>query len=847
MPASSGSLERDGRGPELAATLHAVGIDFAMIPRTLRIVLENSLAGPDAPDIQIVADWIRGLPGELPFRPVRILMQDTAGIAALVDLAALRDVAIASGQGATAVDSQVRIDLVVDHAVSVETSGQPDSVMRNMAMEHKRNAERFTFFRWAEQAFDTLRVVPPGNGICHQINLEELATGVFFVTGSGRPIADTVIGTDSHTTMVNALGIMGWGVGGMEAESVALGEAIILPRPRVVGCEIRPGRVAGVTATDIALWTTRLLRRHGVVDTFVEFHGAGLAELSLSDRAAIANMAPEYGATCGWFPIDGHTLDYYRRTGRDEGLVAAIARHAQELGTARDDAARLHYDEVLVLDLAGIEPVAAGPNRPDELHSLTDVPASFPAAMPANTGEIPNGAVLIAAITSCTNTSNPHLMIGAGLLARKARRRGMLPPAWVKTSLAPGSRKVADYLGRLGLQDDLDALGFNVVGFGCTTCVGNSGQLLPAVQEAIARHGLAGCAVLSGNRNFDGRIHSDIRSNYLVSPALVVAYALAGTVLKDLSRDAIGVDAGGKSVFLADLWPTDAEVEEGVRLATSAAENSTIGTGADWDDLSVPSGPGFAWDATSATVRRPPFFDNDAESELRDIHDATVLLTLGDRVTTDHISPIGRIAPGSAAARHLLAQGIAPADLGSYGERRGNHEVMWRGTFAHPRILEALPPGETVFDRAEAAAKSGLAGVIMAGKDYGAGSARDWAAKGTALLGVRAVIAESFERIHRQNLIGVGVAPLQLPPGLTAGDIAIADGDRLSILGLDAVDGPGGDAWLIVTDRNGAVRRFTLRCRADTASEVATLRMGGLFARARRRLLAAAGSVEAAG
>jgi aconitate hydratase len=786
-------------------------------------------------------------------------MQDTAGVAALADLAALRDAVVARGGPAAAVHPAVPIDLIIDHSVNVDVSSVPDALSQNMKLEFARNRERYEFFRWAQQAFKELRIVPPGNGICHQINLEHLAKIAAPVRGRPGLIAgESVIGTDSHTTMVNALGVLGWGVGGIEAEAVALDEPLMVQVPAVTLVTLTGRRAKGVTATDIALAVTRRLRDHGVVGHFVEFSGGGLDGLTLSDRAAIANMAPEYGATCGFFPIDQHTLDYLRATGRSERHTAIVEAYARAVGLWRNDNEARRYSSASEIDLSDIGPLMAGPKRPQDEVRLADVPASLRKAYPGlpahkEADVCGQGAVVIAAITSCTNTANPHLMIAAGLLARNARRFGLVAKPWVKMSLSPGSRAIANLLSHSGLQADLDALGFNIVGFGCTTCVGNSGDLKPDAMMNIRQNDLVVCAVLSGNRNFESRIHPDVKANYLASPPLVVAYALAGNLLLDLAHEPIGFDPDGRPVMLTEIWPSDSEVDAFYRQSAVSASyrhhyRSESLNGQEWISIIPPSGTCFPWDDKSTFVRRPPFFDDPVRGRLEDIEDARPLLVLGDSVTTDHISPIGRILPQTLAASYLSALKVDRANWGSYGERRANHEVMWRGTFAHPRLENALAGGRIgpftmvegsddvlpIFDAARVYAEQDRPILIFAGREYGTGSARDWAAKGTKLLGVRAVIAESFERIHRANLIGVGVLPLEISEGVRVGGFRLNPATRVSISGLSGVARPKSVVQLHLLQPDGEHQIVPLICRLDTLAEISSIREGGIFGYAER-------------
>lgn len=829
---------------------------LAQLPRALVILLENVLAHEDdagaEPSLRAFEHWLAHgeADAELPFRPTRILMQDTAGVAALADLAALRDHAAAHGYSPEAVDAAIPIDLVIDHSLRVDHSGVADAAGRNLALEFARNGERYAFFKWAQQAFARLSVVPPGQGICHQINLEQLTRGSVPVPGApDLRMAETVIGTDSHTTMVNALGVLGWGVGGIEAELAALGSPVPIPLPRVCQVELTGAPAAGVTATDIALHVSATLRRAGVVDQIVEYSGPALDHLTLPDRAALANMCPEYGATAALFPVDAATLDYLAAMGRDPAEVAAYQDYALATGLWRDGGAPRRYSRAITIAIDAVEPVMAGPHRPQQVHSLGAVPGSLRAEFPdaalgqgtaTDRTDPRDGAIAIAAITSCTNTANPDLMLAAGILARNAVARGLTVPGWVKTSLAPGSRRIARMLEQAGLQGALDVLGFQIVGFGCTTCVGNSGELKPALTGEDAPDLLV--AVLSGNRNFENRIHPAVRANYLASPPLVVAAALAGNLAIDLTRDPLGSGRDGQPVFLPDIWPSAADLA----AAKAAAGDTTLvppDHGA-WDALPAQTAPRFAWDAASSFIKPPPFFAAAPQRLDGDIDGARPLLALGDNVTTDHISPIGRILPGSPAGIHLREAGAAEGALGSYGDRRANHHVMLRGTFDNARLTNALadrpgpftpgPDGTVlhVFDAAMAYAAQGAPVVVLAGENYGTGSARDWAAKGTALLGVRAVIARSFERIHRANLIALGVLPVVL-----ATDWPPVSADcRIAVRGIDALAAERPDLTVEISGPDGAVRhRLAARADVRSAGQLAMLRDGGLFARLRQR------------
>lgn len=827
---------------------------FARLPRSLLILLENIIVHEPEPEgfFPLFEEWLReGCCGaELPFRPGYILMQDTAGVAALADMAALRDHAVRHGRQAAEIDARIPVHLVIDHSVKVDHSGTEDAFRQNLAEEYSRNTERYSFFRWAEQAFEKLTIVPPGHGICHQVNLEQLANITALAPQkAGRPewtCAETLIGTDSHSTMVNALGILGWGVGGIEAELAALGAAVPVPLPRICEVRITGKRQAGVSATDIALSITSRLRGENLVDQIIEFSGEGLDYLSLPDRAAIANMCPEYGATAALFPVDEVTLRYLADMGRSSEQIDRARAYARATGLWRDSGPPRRYSHSLVIALDAMEPVMAGPRLPQQLRPLSAVPASlreaFADGAPLRDRALcSDGAVAIAAITSCTNTANPHLMIAAGMLARNAVARGLSVPLWVKTSLAPGSRRVAWMLKQSGLQSSLDALGFHLVGFGCATCVGNSGELKPALQGKDAPALLV--ALLSGNRNFENRIHPAVRANYLASPPLVVAGALAGNLHIDLGREALGYDRDGQPVYLSDIWPDDEEIEAIIANLVSV-DGPEDDQDEGWTQLTAPDGPCFAWDEASTFIRRPPFFDEASPETGADIMNARPLLWLEDVVTTDHISPIGKIMPDSPAGFYLQSLGEDIRGLGSYGDRRANHHVMHRGTFDNARLYNRLagragnyaigPDGRlcSVFDAAQAFKAAHISVVIIAGDHYGTGSARDWAAKGTALLGVRAVIARSFERIHRANLIAMGVMPVvvkeELPP--------IGAGDHISLRGFARLTPQCSDLVVdIHRSDTGLVASVAGRADIWSATQLEMIRQGGLFAALRAR------------
>jgi aconitate hydratase len=853
--------------------------DLGRLPVTVKVLLENVVrhAGRGVvteSEVGSLASWrpASETTAELPFLPARVILQDFTGVPAVVDLAAMRDAMAALGGDPGLVNPLVPADLVIDHSVQVDRFGTADAFAFNVDREYERNGERYQLLRWAQGAFRGLRVVPPGTGIVHQVNLEHLATVVTVSDLDGAPVAfpDTLVGTDSHTTMVNALGVLGYGVGGIEAEAVLLGQALYQPMPRVVGVRLAGELPRGATATDLVLVVTERLRELGVVGSFVEFAGDGLAGLSLPDRATISNMSPEFGATATLFPIDDETLAYLRLTGRRPELVALVERYAKEQGLWRSAGAGPDFDQVLELDLGSVEPSLAGPRRPQDRVGLAGAMASFEAAYPGRLpppgtaapamGEIRNGSVVIAAITSCTNTSNPTVMVGAGLLARKAVERGLRVPPTVKTSLAPGSRAVTAYLERAGLAAPLAALGFTLAGYGCTTCIGNSGPLDEAVARQIEGEGLVACAVLSGNRNFEGRIHPLARASYLASPPLVVAFAIAGRIDIDLSSEALGSGADGRPVFLADLWPSPNEIRSAIAGSIDdEIFRSTYASVFDgderWRALPVPEGDRYAWDPASTYIASPPFFTGMGlePAPVVDIAGARILAWLGDSVTTDHVSPAGSIPPWSPAGQWLQARGVAPVDFNSYGARRGHHEVMMRGTFGNIRLrnrlvegregpyTRILPSGEEAFlyDAAMAYQAADVPAIVLAGREYGSGSSRDWAAKGTRLLGIRAVIAESFERIHRSNLVGMGVLPLQFLPGESAESLGLTGLETYSIAGLDASLAPRARLEVVAAAdpaAGGETRRFTVDCRLDGPVEVDYYRQGGILPAVLRRL-----------
>jgi aconitate hydratase len=824
--------------------------DPLRLPYTVCVLLENLVrrAGTEhvtEDDVRALAAWPQRAPSaNLAFMPARVIMQDLTGVPAVVDLAAMRSAVARAGGDPSRVDPLVPVDLVIDHSVQVDAFGSDRAYQANIDREFERNGERYALLRWAQEAFRNFSVVPPGMGIVHQVNLEYLGRVVQVRDGVALP--DSLVGTDSHTTMINSLGVLGWGVGGIEAEAVMLGQPLYMLAPVVLGVRLSGELRAGVTATDLVLTMTERLRRHGVVGTFVEFFGPGVPALTAADRATISNMSPEFGSTAAMFPVDDQSLTYLRDTGRTAEHIALIEAYTKEQGLFRTgDEPAPAFSETIDFDLSEVEPSLAGPRRPQDRVPLGSVPASFSNAFPvehANGTQLGDGSVAIAAITSCTNTSNPMLMVAAGLLAKKAVERGMQTKRWVKTSLAPGSRVVMDYLDRAGLTEYLDALRFNLVGYGCTTCIGNSGPLPDEISEEISQRDLSVAAVLSGNRNFEARIHPQVRANYLASPPLVVAFALAGSVTADLTSEPVGNDGDGNPVMLEEIWPTAQEVTEAVRGAVSADlfedQYGRIFEGDErWRDLPVPSGELFQWDPASTYVREATFFERPAD--LTDIVDARVLALLGDSVTTDHISPAGSIPSSTPAGAYLMEHGVEPRDFNSYGARRGNHEVMVRGTFANIRLKNRIvedveggftrhfPDGEqlSIYDASMRYQAEGVPLVVIAGREYGSGSSRDWAAKGSALLGVRAVIAETYERIHRSNLVALGVLPLQFAEGESASSLGIAGEEIFTIRGLDTV----GVGDTVTVELNGGERSFRALARLDADADVRIFRAGGLL------------------
>ncbi|WP_282060636.1 aconitate hydratase AcnA [Roseobacter litoralis] len=866
-----------------AATAAGLG-DFSKLPAALKVVLENMLRFEDGKtvtvdDIKAFAQWgAQGgkNPREIAYRPARVLLQDFTGVPAVVDLAAMRDAIISLGGDAEKINPLNPVDLVIDHSVMIDEFGNPRAFQMNVDREYERNMERYTFLKWGQKAFNNFRVVPPGTGICHQVNLEYLAQTVWTDTDqNGAEVAypDTLVGTDSHTTMVNGAAVLGWGVGGIEAEAAMLGQPISMLIPEVIGFELTGTMMEGTTGTDLVLKVVELLRAKGVVGKFVEFYGEGLDRLPLADRATIANMAPEYGATCGFFPIDAETLRYLRNTGRDEDRVVLVEAYAKENGFWRDADYAPIYTDTLHLDMGTIVPAISGPKRPQDFVALTDGQTAFRKEMEetfkrpmgkevAVAGEeytMESGKVVIASITSCTNTSNPYVMIGAGLVARKAAALGLNRKPWVKTSLAPGSQVVSAYLEAAGLQDDLDSIGFNLVGYGCTTCIGNSGPLQKEISEAIAEGDLVATSVLSGNRNFEGRISPDVRANYLASPPLVVAYALAGTLDINLATDAIGQDQNGNDVFLKDIWPSSQEVAELVeRTVTREAfltKYADVFKGDEkWQGVSTTDSKVYDWPVSSTYVQNPPYFQGMGQEPgtISNIENASVLAILGDMITTDHISPAGSFKDTTPAGQYLIERQVPVREFNSYGSRRGNHEVMMRGTFANIRIKNEMldgveggytkgPNGEqaSIYDAAMTHQEAGTPLVIFGGEQYGAGSSRDWAAKGTALLGVKAVIAESFERIHRSNLVGMGVIPFEFTGEDTRKSLGLTGDEKVSISGLDTIQ-PLQEVPCTITMADGTSKAITLKCRIDTAIEIEYIEHGGVLHYVLRNLAKAA-------
>jgi aconitate hydratase len=856
--------------------------DIARLPVTTKVLLENLLRHEDGlvcsrQDIEVLAASAgRGSEQEIAYHPARVLMQDFTGVPAVVDLAAMRHALLEKGIDPQKINPLSRVDLVIDHSVSIDKFATDSAFAENVAIEMQRNSERYQFLKWGQGAFSNFNVVPPGTGICHQVNLEYLAKAVWTEQQGEQWLAypDTLVGTDSHTTMINGLGVLGWGVGGIEAEAAMLGQAISMLIPDVVGFELSGQLQEGITATDLVLRVVEMLRQHGVVGKFVEFYGAGLDHLPLSDRATIANMAPEYGATCGFFPIDALTIDYLRLSGRNEESIALVEAYCKAQGMWRDaNSPAAAFAATLQLDMATVEPNLAGPKRPqdrvpvkalqqaiDSFIELDGKHGQLEQAFPISGSDqaMHHGDVVIAAITSCTNTSNPAVMIAAGLVAQKALALGLQRKPWVKSSLAPGSRVVTEYLEKAGLQVALDQLGFNLVGYGCTTCIGNSGPLLPDIEDTITRNDLVVCSVLSGNRNFEGRIHPLVEANWLASPPLIVAYAIAGTTRINLTEDVLGEDQQGKPVYLRDIWPTDAEVATLVHTITSEMFNreySAVFKGDDtWRAIDSGSGAAYAFADDSTYIQLPPFFEAQYQGNQQDILQAPILALLGDSITTDHISPAGAIPDDSPAAEYLRQHGVAKVDFNSYGSRRGNHEVMMRGTFGNIRIRNEMTPDKEggytrmsgasqamfIYDAAMQYQAQNKATVVIAGKEYGTGSSRDWAAKGTLLLGVKAVIVESFERIHRSNLVGMGVLPLQFMDGDTRQTLSLSGDELVDIIDLDQPLKAKQTVAAVVHYTDGKQRKISLLLRLDTAVEVDYYRAGGVLNYVLKRMIAEA-------
>ncbi|HUM07851.1 MAG TPA: aconitate hydratase AcnA [Acidocella sp.] len=861
--------------------------DISKLPKTLKILLENVLRFENGgsytvDDAKAIVGWLEKASSskEVPFKPARILMQDFTGVPAVVDLAAMRDGVMKLGGKPEKVNPLIPVDLVIDHSVMVDYSASGDALQKNIDLEFERNGERYKFLRWGQEAFDNFRVVPPGTGICHQVNLEYLAQVAWTSENDGSTFVypDTLYGTDSHTTMVNGLGVLGWGVGGIEAEAAMLGQPIAMLIPDVIGFKLTGKLSEGVTATDLVLTVTQMLRAKKVVGKFVEFFGEGLDELPLADRATIANMAPEYGATCGFFPVDQFTLDYLKLSGRDEHRIKLVESFAKAQGLWRVTGEDPVFTDTLVLDLSTVQPSLAGPKRPQDRVLLKDAASAFnteltkslgvaqdavgtKAAVAGTNYEITHGDVVIAAITSCTNTSNPYVLVSAGLVARKARALGLTPKPWVKTSLAPGSQVVTDYLDKSGLTADLDAMGFQTVGYGCTTCIGNSGPLPDAIVDAIEGNKLVAASVLSGNRNFEGRVHANVRANYLASPPLVVAYSIFGNIREDITTAQIGTSKDGKPVYLKDIWPTTKEVADTVHANVTrqmfVERYSDVFKGPkQWQEIEVTGGTDtYTWPTASTYVKNPPYFEGitPAPRGAADIKGARVLALLGDSITTDHISPAGNIKKTAPAGVYLTEHQVLQKDFNSYGSRRGNDDVMVRGTFANIRIKNEMlggaeggntkyyPGGEelSIYDAAVKYKKDGVPLVVIAGQEYGTGSSRDWAAKGTMLLGVKAVVAESFERIHRSNLVGMGVLPLLFKDGVTRKSLGLTGEEVLDIVGLEQLS-PRMDLTLVITRKDGSKQEVPVLCRVDTADEVEYYKHGGILQYVLRGMASAA-------
>ena len=844
---------------------------ISKLPKSLKVILENLLRHEDEKtvtknQINEIKNWLKNKKSstEIAYRPTRVLLQDYTGIPAVADLAAMRDAVREKNKDPNTINPLSNVDLVIDHSVQVDRFANKDSLEKNVEIEFQRNGERYSFLKWGQQAFNNFRIIPPGTGICHQVNLEYLSKVVWTAEYNNEKyiFPDTLVGTDSHTTMVNGLSVLGWGVGGIEAEAGMLGQPISMLIPEVIGFEMKNKLPEGTTATDLVLTVVKMLRDKKVVGKFVEFYGDGLKNLTLADRATIANMAPEYGATCGFFPIDDETLKYLKFSGRDEQTIKIVEDYSKEQGLWSSN--EMEFTDTLSLDLSKVVPTISGPKRPQDKVSLTEASSNFKKVFESVTKrkspiiskiegseyEIKDGSILIAAITSCTNTSNPNVLIGAGLLAKKAVELGLKTKPWVKTSLAPGSQVVTDYLAKAGLNVFLDELGFNLVGYGCTTCIGNSGPLPEKISEAVKKDNIYAVAVLSGNRNFEGRISPLIKANYLASPPLVVAYALAGSMHFDLYKDSLGQDKKGKNIYLKDIWPTNKEIEDTLKSSLNAEmfvkRYSNVSTGPEqWQKIKTDKSSIYKWDESSTYVKKPPFFENltDKPEGFKDISDARPLLILGDMITTDHISPAGSIQKESPTGEYFMKHQILPKDYNSYGSRRGNHEIMTRGTFANIRIKNEMahgteggftklyPEGKvmSVFDAAHEYKKRGTNLVVIAGKEYGTGSSRDWAAKGTKLLGIKAVIAESFERIHRSNLIGMGILPLQLINDITRSNLKLVGSELISILNIDKGFAPGSELEVEIKYADASIKKVKALCRIDTQNELEYYKNGGIL------------------
>ena len=856
-------------------------INVTTLPYSMRVLLENLVRNYDGvnvteEDFKAIADWQKTKKSdkEIAFLPARVLMQDFTGVPAVVDLAAMRDTIKKFGGDPEKINPLSPVHLVIDHSVQVNSYGQGSSLEKNVEDEFRNNQERYVFLKWGQSALNNFKAVPPGTGICHQVNLEYIANVIW--TSNGVAYPDSLVGTDSHTTMVNGLSVLGWGVGGIEAEAAMLGQPITMLIPEVIGFKLIGKLKEGVTATDLVLTVTQMLRKKGVVNKFVEFYGPGLDNLSLADRATIANMAPEYGATCGFFPIDNETLEYLKLSGRPDNVIKLVEEYAKANGFFRNDSDKLEFTDSLDLDISSVEPSLAGPKRPqdkiilskvkDSIHALaseyskdkTTIAFTRDKSVSGRDYQMANADVVIAAITSCTNTSNPSVMIAAGLVARNAKKFGLKSKPWVKTSLAPGSQVVTEYLQKANLIEDFNSLGFNIVGYGCTTCIGNSGPLLPEIEEAISKNDMLVSAVLSGNRNFEGRVHPLVKANYLASPPLVVAYAIAGTTDIDLAKDPIGKSSDGKDVFLKDIWPSNKDIEDIMNHSINAdmfkAKYGEVFKGdKNWQNIKVVQSMNYNWDQTSTYIANPPYFEGMTKelTKPKNIENARVLAVFGDSITTDHISPAGNIAKSSPAAAYLKSRGVEPKDFNSYGARRGHHEVMMRGTFANIRIKNEMLGGKeggntiyagsgeemSIYDAAMKYKSDNTPLVIFAGKEYGTGSSRDWAAKGTFLLGVKAVISESFERIHRSNLVGMGVLPLVFKDSQTRQSLGIKGDEKITLLGIDSEITPRMDIKMIIERKDGTKLETTLLCRIDTKTEVEYYLNGGIMQYMIRRML----------